>query len=603
MIRLFRCLAGLLLLLPATLLAQSGIPGVSGNQYLSPDEAFVASVSSPSAERIVVEWTIAPEYYLYQHRFEFTIDGDASLGAPVFPEAEQVSDEYFGESLIYREQASIPIPVENGRRGEQYTVTLRFQGCADAGLCYPPLERDIPVVLGSEEAAGDTGAPQRSEQDRLAGLIADGHPALVAALFFGFGLLLSFTPCVLPMVPILSSLIIGQGEPVTTRRAFALSLTYVLAMALTYTAAGIIAGLLGHNLQASLQHPAVLISFAVVFGVLALAMFDVYQLQVPQRMQTALNRLSHRQQAGRYTGVAVMGLISALVVGPCVAAPLAGALLVIGQTGDAFRGGLALFAMSMGMGVLLLVVGTTAGRFMPRTGPWMTAVKQAFGFLLLAVGIWMLERVVPGTAALLLWAAWLVMAGIFLGALDPLARDSSNTARVAKGAGILSLTWGLILVAAAATGGQDPLRPFHGMNLASGGSADDATATTFTEIPDLEAFESRLAQGIDRPVMLDFYADWCVDCVRMERRTFPDPAVRERLTDFERLKVDVTDYNDTHRRMLEHFELFGPPALLFFDSQGREIRHLRLVGEMGPEAFADHLDRVASEFDRGRETP
>lgn len=600
----------ILLLLPPALMAQGGIPGMSGNDYLDPEEAFVESVESPSAERIRVNWTIAPEYYLYQHKFGFDIDGEASLGEPDFPPAESVTDEYFGESQIYREQATIDIPVEGGQAGDEYTVTLRFQGCADAGLCYPPMEREVPVVLGADDAdaTGDSdggGASLgSSEQDRLAGIVATGHPLLVAALFFGFGLLLSFTPCVLPMVPILSSLIIGQGERVSTARAFALSLTYVLAMAATYTAAGVIAGLLGHNLQATLQHPAVLVTFAGVFGLLALAMFGFYQLQVPQGLQNALSRLSHRQQAGRYTGVAVMGLVSALVVGPCVAAPLAGALLVIGQTGDAFRGGLALFSMSMGMGVLLLVVGTSAGRLMPRTGPWMDAVKQVFGFLLLAVGIWMLERVVPAAAGLLLWATLLVMAGIYLGALDSLGPDSPGWRRFAKGAGLLALSWGLILVVAAAAGGQDPLRPLHGTGFTGGsGGQSEADGPAFTRIADLDALTERLEAGPERPVMLDFYADWCVDCVRMERGTFPAPAVRERMGTFELLKIDVTDYDDRHRRVLSHFELFGPPAILFFDSDGQEIRRLRVVGEMGPDAFARHLDRARAAFDGQTEQP
>ncbi|MCP1728611.1 thiol:disulfide interchange protein DsbD [Natronospira proteinivora] len=581
--------------------------GLSGGDFLHPDEAFVMSVHSPRDDLIQVEWNVAEEYYLYEHRFDFSIvDGEGNLGEARFPEGLLEEDEFFGESVVHRDHLVIEIPVEGAQAGEELLINVRYQGCADAGLCYPPMDQSSPVVMASGGVTASTSANGAddlalSEQDRLASLVADGQWWLIAALFFGFGLLLSFTPCVLPMVPILSSLIIGRGEQISTLRAFGLSLTYVLAMALTYTAAGVAAGLLGHNLQATLQHPVVLMTFALVFGLLAMAMFGFYQLQVPARFQEALNRLSNRQQAGRYTGVAIMGFLSALIVGPCVAAPLAGALLVIGQTGDALRGGVALFSMSMGMGVLLLVVGTSAGRLMPRTGAWMNAVKIAFGFLLLAVGVWMLERILPGPAALLLWSALLVMAGVYLGALDSLQSDSSGWRRFGKGSGLLLLTWGLVLLVAAAAGGQDPLRPLHGIAL-GGGESREANVPAFTEIDNQQGLDNTLAGAEeaprDRPLMLEFYADWCVDCIRMERRTFTDPEVRAALDDFDLLKADVTRYTDEHRALLEHFDLFGPPAILFFDRHGEEMRGLRLVGEKGPQAFQDHLSRVQSEFDR-----
>ncbi len=579
------------------------VPGMSGGDFLHPDEAFVMAVHSPDESTLQVEWTVAEEYYLYQHRFDFTTPTEGlSLGEPIYPEAELIEDEFFGESLVHRGRAVIEIPVEGGEPGQEVMLNVRFQGCADAGLCYPPMDRDSPVVLASGGAGQDAEQPSveaptgASDQDRLAGLVADGHPALIALIFFGFGLLLSFTPCVLPMVPILSSLILGQGERVSTRRAFGLSLTYVLAMALTYTTAGVAAGLLGHNLQAALQHPAVLVTFALVFGLLALSMFGFYQLQVPQSLQNALSRLSSRQQAGNYTGVGAMGFLSALIVGPCVAAPLAGALLVIGQTGDAVRGGLALFSMSMGMGILLLVVGTSAGRLMPRTGPWMNAVKIVFGFLLLAVGVWMLERILPAAAGLLLWSALLVMAGVYLGALDNLNAAAGGWRRFRKGAGLLILAWGMVLLLAAALGGKDPLRPMQGSLLTELGSGSGTTAPAFAMIGSQPELSSNLDEERNRPLMLEFYADWCVDCVRMERRTFTDPDVRDRLERFDLLKADVTDYTQDHRELLEAHELFGPPAILFFDHRGEEIRSLLLVGFMAPGEFDRHLARVQEDF-------
>ncbi|MDQ2069635.1 protein-disulfide reductase DsbD [Natronospira bacteriovora] len=608
--RLFRCgrLAALMLLallsLPAAAQSISGLPGVSGGDFKHPDEAFILSVRSPSPDLIQVDWQIADEYYLYEHRFDFQVmEGGVTLGEARYPQGLLIEDEFFGESIVHRHQVTIDVPIQGGQTGDEILLRVDFQGCADAGLCYPPLNRQTPVVLGADEPR-DQGSsraattPPASEQDRMAGLVAEGHLVLVALAFFGFGLLLSLTPCVLPMVPILSSLIIGKGEHISTARAFGLSLTYVLAMALTYTAAGVAAGLLGHNLQAALQHPLILSVFAAVFVILSLAMFGFYQLQVPQRFQDALAGLSNRQQSGRYTGVALMGLLSALIVGPCVAAPLAGALLVIGQTGDALRGGVALFSMSMGMGVLLLVVGTSAGRLMPKAGAWMNAIKAAFGVLLLAVAVWMLERIVPAAMAMVMWSALLVFSGVYLGALDSLSPGVGGWRRFWKAAGLMLMVWGLILLLAAALGGKDPLRPLQG-TVITGTAGDAAASPDFAAIEDVEQLDSAIAAIDDRPLMLEFYADWCIDCVRMERRTFPDPGVRESLQAFDLLKADVTRYNARHRELLERFQLFGPPAILFFDHNGDEIRHLRLVGEMGPAEFRNHLQQVREAFASG----
>jgi thiol:disulfide interchange protein DsbD len=593
------------ILLPLALLALAPAAGASpisdllgstsGGDFLHPDDAFVVEVVSASADEIEVRWTVADGYYMYEHRFGFELPngGEVSLGEPDFPPGELIEDEFFGESVVHFRDAWISLPVSGGRLGDRLDLTLRFQGCAEAGLCYPPLTREATVVLGggTAETTDPGAAPRISDQDRMAGLVADGQLFLVLAVFFGLGLLLSLTPCVLPMVPILSSLIIGQGPDITTRRAFGLSLAFVLAMALTYTSAGVLAGMLGYNLQAVLQQPAVLTLFAAIFVLLALAMFGFYELQVPQRFQDALTRLSNRQQAGTYTGVGLMGLLSALIVGPCVAAPLAGVLLVISQTGDPVRGGLALFALSMGMGMLLLVVGTSAGRLVPRGGPWTVAIKAAFGVLLLGVAVWMLERFLPPAVAMSLWSTLIVMSGIYLGAFD--ATPDGGWRRFWKGAGVLMVAWGLIVLLGAATGGQDPLRPLHGTGLL-GGTAVSGPVEGFRDIDRSDEFDRILAEAPgDRPVMLEFYADWCVDCRRMQRYTFSDAEVRAAMGEMTLIKADVTRYTGDHRRLLERFGLFGPPAILFFDpSTGRELRELRLVGEMGAEAFLAHLERV-----------
>lgn len=590
-------LAGLLLASVAGAQDLGEFGSTSGGDFLHPEEAFVVHGFSDGDDRVLLEWEIADGYYLYQERFDFSLDGEAELGEARFPEAETIEDEWFGVSEVHFHRLVIELPVSGANLGDALDLNIRYQGCAEDGLCYPPLDRAVSVELGGDDRVPEVGASEdpatgeatSSEQDRLAGLVADAHPAVVAAAFFGLGLLLSLTPCVLPMVPILSSLILGQGPGISTGRAFGLSLTYVLAMAVTYTAAGVAAGLAGHNLQASLQHPAVLVVFAAVFVALALAMFGFYQLQVPQGLQDRINRLAHRQSAGSYTGVGVMGFLSALVVGPCVAAPLAGALLVISQTGDALQGGVALFSMSLGMGVLLLVVGTSAGRLMPRTGPWMTAIKAAFGVLLLAVAIWMLERILPPAAYMSLWAALLVISGIYLGALEPVGEGRSGWYRLWKGVGLLALAWGLLTLIGGAAGGNNPLRPLHGVTLAEGGAQ---------QLPDFQpAAESeridRLIAEAERPVMLEFYADWCIECRNMERNTFTDSEVQAKLENFELIKADVTDYTAAHRELLERHELFGPPAILFFPpGEPEEVREMRLVGEKGPEPFIEHLSRV-----------
>ncbi|NGP52247.1 protein-disulfide reductase DsbD, partial [Thioalkalivibrio sp. XN8] len=421
--------------------------------FLPPGEAFRTSAWR-DGEAIVLDWDIAPGYYLYRDKFSVSA-GDAPLAAE-FPRGEMIRDETFGDVEVLFDGATTRVVPPAGTE----VLVARYQGCAKDGICYPPETWRIelaslgPAPAGAgPAAASDPGGPV-SETDRLAALISDGSLPAVLAVFFGLGLLLAFTPCVLPMVPILSGLIVGQGPDVTTRRAFSLSLVFVLAMALTYTIAGVVVALLGHNLQATFQHPALLIGFSLVFLLLALAMFGFYELQVPASLQARMAAWSNRQQSGTWLGAGAMGVFSALIVGPCVAAPLAAALIVIGASGDPLRGGAVLFALSLGMGAPLLAFGASAGKLLPRAGAWMEQIKNLFGLLLLGVAVWMLERIVPPPVALALWAGLFFLAAIFLGGLEPLRPEAGPGRRIAKGLGLMALLYGAVLLVGAAAGGQ-----------------------------------------------------------------------------------------------------------------------------------------------------
>nr|WP_240955757.1 protein-disulfide reductase DsbD [Wenzhouxiangella sp. XN79A] len=572
---------------------------------LPPEQAFQVETIAMGPEELLARFTVHPDYYLYRDTIAFTTTApDIALGAPVFPPAEAINDEFFGDTFVYYNEVEIPVPVSRSA-GPARTIDLdvAFQGCQTDGICYPPMTRTILVDLpaadvGSESSmaaaerapsGGGSAAAPVTEQGRLAGALAE-RPMLALLLFFVAGVLLAFTPCVFPMVPILSGLIAGDAERMSTGRAFRLSVVYVLAMAVVYTAFGVIAALLGQNLQAVFQHPAVLVSFALLFVLLSLAMFGFYELQLPASVQTRLNQLSNRQQGGTLFGAAIMGGLSALVVGPCVAPALMGALVYIGQTGDALLGGSALFAMALGMGVPLVIWGTSAGKLLPRAGGWMTAVKAVFGVGLLALAIWMLERVLPGGVIMLLWGALAVVSGIYLGALDRAEAAARGWPRLWQGLGVILLLLGALQFIGAAAGGNDwtrPLAPFAG---GPGGAAGAAAAPEFVEVDDLDSLQRAIAAA-NRPVFLDFYADWCVDCKRMERRTFPEPSVAAALGEFDLLKIDLTDFNDDHREVLAEYGLIGPPAYLFFD-RGRELEAFRMFGFMAPGEFREHLGRV-----------
>ena len=554
---------------------------------------------------LAARWNIAEGYYLYRHKFEFILEPvpGVTLQPAQIPEGEHKTDEFFGAIQVFYDEANAVIPLQRaGSAATPLTLTLKYQGCAEIGVCYPPMSRSFELLLPAATAAGPVAAtttqpPQAlSEQDALAKRLTEGSQLTTLLAFFGFGLLLAFTPCVFPMIPILSSIIVGQGPHITVRKSFVLSLVYVLAMAATYTVAGVIAGKFGHNLQAAFQNPWVLSSFAGVFVLLSLSMFGFYDLQMPASIQGRLSEISNRQSGGNLVGVAVMGFLSALIVGPCVAAPLAGALIYIGQTGDAVLGGLALFCLSLGMGAPLILIGMGAGKLLPRAGVWMDKVKAVFGVLMLGVAIWLLERILPAPVTLALWAFLLVLSSIYLGALDDLPVEASGWSRLWKGLGVLSLVYGVLLLIGAASGARDPLQPLQGVLASqSGGTSAIAEAhLPFKTIKTTTDLDRELAAARERgqAVMVDFYADWCVSCKEMERYTFAKAEVQQALSGVLLLQADVTANDDADKALLKRFNLIGPPTILFYDDSGAGRPELTLVGFIPADEFVQHLEKL-----------
>ncbi|MEZ5538015.1 MAG: protein-disulfide reductase DsbD [Thiolinea sp.] len=595
--------------------------GVGSGEPLEPDQAFNFSGATYDGKQLAMSWTIAPDYYLYRGKIKVRVLPVKGLevGEVVLPPGKPKKDEFFGTIQAMYKFADAKVVLTRtaeARQAIDLITEVSWQGCAELlGICYPPevrlMKTSLPAVKDGTEAndilvledipagsvdfeAGTTttaSAPAAvrtvSEQDKIANMLAGGSTVLTLLSFLGFGLLLSFTPCVFPMIPILSGIIAGQKD-ITSRKAFMLSLVYVLAMALTYTIAGVLAGLFGSNLQAALQNPWALGIFSAIFVLLSLSMFGFYELQIPASIQTRLNEFSNKQAGGSMIGVAIMGVLSALIVGPCVAAPLAGALIYIGLTGDAVLGGMALFALSLGMGIPLLIIGTLAGKMLPRAGTWMEAVKAVFGVLLLGVAIWMLERVLPMPVIMLLWAALLIISAIYMGALTSVSDSTSGWAKLWKGVGIMLLIYGGLLMIGAASGGNDVLQPLKGVMVGGGGSAAQQKLA-FRYVDNEADLQQALSESKGRTVMLDFYADWCPSCKEMEKYTFPDPAVREVLSDVVLLKADVTANNDEHKAMMKNFGIVGPPAMLFFDTNGQERKEMRLVGFLPANTFAEHV--------------
>jgi len=593
-------------------------------ELLPPDVAFVPSVSIVGDDRIDIRFSIEPGYYLYRDKFavRFAAGSTASIARVDISQGKLQEDAFFGNVEVHRDAATLSVILNTATAG-QHSLLLDYQGCADIGVCFPPQTTTLPVSLATQansEAAttaavitgqgnitagliavsSDTGmsaSVELNEYEGLAATLSKSGVWLIIATFFGLGLLLSFTPCVFPMIPILSGLIVGQGEGMTTRRAFTLSVVYVLAMASTYTIAGVLVGLSGENFQIWFQNPWVLSAFALLFVLLSLSMFGFYELQMPAAIQNRLNNISSRSQAGTYIGAAIMGLLSALIVGPCITAPLVGALIFIADTGDAVIGGTALFALGMGMGAPLILIGASAGRLLPRAGAWMENTKAVFGVMMIAMAIWMLSRFLDASAILVLTAALIIVSGIYLGALEAVPAKSSGWHKLSKGFGLIALVYGTILLLGAASGGRDLLQPLKGFNVAQqSGEAVFSDKLDFQRVRTLGELELIVASAKqnNQDVMLDFYADWCITCIEMEKLTFSDPGVQKRLKNVVLLKADVTENNADDKALLKHFRMFGPPAIIFYTPAAGEIRSARLVGFVAADDFSRHLDKYLS---------
>jgi len=582
---------------------------VAANQDQLPvDEAFVANPRFDAANELTIAWQIAPGYYLYRDKFEVAADGGIEFGPPRLPPGQPHYDDNFGDVEVYYGDIEIVVPFARATPDEiPVTITAGFQGCKEMSICYPPSETTMALVVppagefasGSSTAvAAGAAAPavMVSEQDRFGQLVESGSWLSVIGFFFVAGLLLSFTPCVLPMVPILSSIIVGAGGTASPRRGFALSLAYVLGMAATYAAAGAVTALAGSQVQAMFQKPWIISIFAGLFAVLALGMFGLFEIQMPTAVQSRLSQMANRQKAGTFLGTAVIGALSALIVTTCVAPPLIGALGVIAQTGEVDRGATALFALGLGMGSPLLVVGASAGKLLPRVGPWMNTVKAAFGVLMMGMAIWMIERVLPGTVTLVLWSLLVFLTGVFLGAFEPLPESPSVTKRLGKGLGVLACLYGALMLIGATLGGEDPLEPLPRGALVSAGGPVAAPELEFRAVGSVAELETLLAsaRSSGQPVMIDFTADWCVSCREMEEYTFPDAGVVAALEPFMLLRADVTENDDDDQALLEYFSSFGPPTIAFFDSAGNALNPYKLVGYVEAEQFAAHVTAVAS---------
>lgn len=586
----------------------SEIKDAAGNnkaEALPVDQAFKLNVTALDKGTLNAHWTIQPDHHLYRPKIKFAILDPQGLqiGPPVFPNGETVDDEFFGKIEIYGEDIDVKVPFKADNLNK-IVVQTEYQGCAEnSGLCYPPVIKTTELSLAGLPAANPElqatiqneaidAAEPANEGDAVFNRMRDDSYFKTLLFFFLAGLGLAFTPCVFPMIPILSGIIAGYGN-LSSRKAFWLSMAYVLPMALTYAIVGVIAGLSGANLQVMFQNTWVISAFAGLFVLLALSMFGFYDLQMPVSIQSRLSEISNRQQGGSFIGAGIMGILSALIVGPCVTAPLIGALVYIAQTRDALLGGLSLFTLGLGMGVPLLMIGTSAGRLLPRAGAWMDTTKAIFGIMMLGLAIWMLDRVVPLELTMALTGTLLVVSGIYMGALEKINEEAGGWGRFWKSIGLILLFYGAMVLFGVSAGSQNLLQPLKGV---FGGSSAAATLEkkelTFQTIKGIEGLEQALAAAKtqNRPVMLDFYADWCVSCKELEAITFKDEKVRDALNGVMVLQADVTANDAQDKALNARFKLFGPPQILFFNPQGQELKSVRLTGYEAPQAFLERIN-------------
>ena len=561
---------------------------------LPADEVFKISTTLVDPNSFFITWKIKPGYFLYADRIKVFAhkSSRAEIGLLQFPPTVIKKDSLGHTYAVYRNELVLPVPILGQQEGRSI-LNVDFQGCSDAGFCYPPEKYSVQLHIDGKLALTSVKlrsqhelitASQDNQQDQIGALFHTHYWPATLALFFGLGLLLAFTPCVLPMVPVLSGIIVGHGA-ISTRKAFGLSLSYVLSMATTYAFIGVSVALLGENLQMAFQSPLIISLFSGLFVILSLSMFGLFDLKFPTSWQAKLAQSTRRQSTGHYLGAAIMGCLSTLVLSPCVTAPLVGALGYIAQTGNVLFGGAALFALGLGMGAPLLLIGASAGKWLPKAGPWMNAVKSFFGVLLLAVAIMLLARILPAPLTMALWAVLLIFTGVYSGAFT---YGTSHREKFKQSIGLAFFIYGLLLLIGASMGGENPLKPLEKFTLQNtqttqGSNASDIIVTSGAEL------NNQLSKALGKPVLLDFYADWCTSCKVMEATTFLDKTLQKTLQQWVVIKVDITQNTADQRALLKKYHVIAPPTFIFIDAKGQEFTDSRLVGEISSQDFIKQL--------------
>ncbi len=565
------------------------------NSILTPNEAFKPSAKIEN-DKIITNIELGKDIYLYADKLKFFITKPKEMEITQFlqlPKSEPY-DDYF----VYKTNPKVDIPLslikQKIENAKEFTLKIKYQGCSSKGLCYQPLQVSYDFKMPNNISLDKTQNTNNSlsQEQEIVNMFKDRSFLAVLGIFFLFGLFLSFTPCVFPMIPILSSIIVAKSdENMSAKKGFLLSLVYVLSMALAYAIAGVIAGLFGANLQTALQNPWAIGAFSAIFVALALSMFGYFEIKIPSFIQTKIDKKIQNVKGGGYAGVAIMGFLSALIVGPCIAPPLAGALIYISQSGDALLGGLALFVMSLGMGALLLIVGAGAGKFVPKPGNWMSRVSQVFGVIMLAIAIWMLSRVIPAEITMFLWALLFIGSAVYMGAFEPFDKNMKGALKLIKVFAIILFLYGALLFIGAFLGGQNPLDPLEKFKSNTATLKIKSDKLNFKIVPTLEQLKQEIKDS-DKFVMVDFYADWCISCKELELYTFSDPRVKEILKDFKLLKIDVTKNTKEDKKILKEYNLFGPPAIIFYDKEANEIKSARVIGFKSADEFIEILKTI-----------
>jgi len=561
------------------------------------EDVFKLSVKLTDPNSFSLNWDIKDGFFLYKDRINLKKEDENNfnLGRFSLPKALKKINQSGNNYLIYRNNLTLPVAILGEIAGESL-IRVNYQGCSNAGFCYPPQTKTIKLTIDNNLALTDVNieelaieSPKNLETpnqtDKLANLFASKNWAIIILSFFGFGLLLSFTPCVLPMVPVLSGIIVGHGKDISTKKAFLLSLSYVFSMSLTYALVGAVVAILGENLQISMQSPVTVSLFCLIFIMLAFSMFGFYELKLPVSWQAKLASITRSQSSGHYLSAAIMGCLSTLILSPCVTAPLIGALTYIAQSGNVTLGGLALFFLGLGMGTPLLLIGISAGKLLPKAGLWMNAVKAFFGIMLLAVAIYLLSRVVPTLVIMILWASLLIFSGIYIGALN---KAENHFDKFKRALGIMLLAYGILILIGGAKGNSNPLKPL----VSTSEINQYGPLETSIIVKNVTELQKEIANAKGKPIMLDYYADWCISCVEIEHTTLQMPEIRSTLSNFIAIKVDITANNAESKKLLKLYKVVAPPTFIFIDKEGNEFDNLRLVGESNHQTFYTHLKRA-----------